>query len=297
MAKQQRVSRKDVLSQPGPSEIFAMRVNAAIYWIKDNFRYMLYGGLGVVVIAIFIVAWTSWQGHRSAQASILLHQALKLVDETPGTKQAENPDQAIERLLVITKEYGRTPAGARAFWHLGHLYFSRGEMSEALKAYQMARRRLPNRQPLSSTLAILDIGYAQEATDACGEAITSYESVLQSPIPWLRGEAYLGMGRCHEKLGATEKAIEDYDRALADVHVTGAAQQTISERLARLRPDEPATPAETPVTVDDKGSSAVDAGTANDKTEKASTPAETAAPKTQSSGTKPSPTTEEAKPK
>lgn len=240
MAKQKRISRKEVLSQPDPSEIFAMRVSIAIDWVKENYRYVLYGALGVVAIAIFMIAWMSWQGYRREQASILLHQALRLVDEDPDAQQTADPDRAIEKLQVITKKYGRTPAGARAFWHLGHLHFKRGEMAEALKAYQVARRRLPNRQPLSSTLAILNMGYAQEATDACDDAIVSYESVQQSPIRWLHGEAYLGMGRCHEKVGATEKAIEVYDRALTDVHVTGTAQQTISERLARLQPEEPA---------------------------------------------------------
>lgn len=245
MAKQPCVSRKEVLNQPDPSEIFAMRVSVAIDWAKENLRYMMYGVLGIVVIAIVVIAWTSWQGYRREQASLLLHQALKLVDEDADTKAAA-PEQAIEKLQVITKKYGRTPAGALAFWHLGHLHFKRGEMAEALRAYQVARRRLPNRQPLSSTLAILNMGYAQEATDDCGEAIASYESVQQSPIRWLHGEAYIGMGRCHEKAGAREKAIEVYDRALADVYVTGVAQQTISERLARLQPEEPVTPSETP---------------------------------------------------
>lgn len=243
MAKQQRMSRKEVLNQPDPSEIFAMRVSIAMDWVKENLRYLLYGALGVAAVVIVIIAWSSWQGHRREQASILLHQALKLVDEDADPKQAANPDQAIEQLQVITKKYGRTPAGARAFWHLGHLYFERGEMDKAVQAYEVAKRRMPNQQSLSSTLAILSLAYAQEATDGCEDAISTYESVQQSPIGWLHGEAYLGIGRCHEKAGATEKAIEVYDRALGDVHVTGTAQQTISERLARLQPDEPATPA------------------------------------------------------
>ncbi len=251
-------------------ELFAMRVSMAMDWVKKNLRSILYGGLGAIVIALLIVAWTSWQGHRREQAAVLLHQALKLKDQDSETNQAANSDQVIEQLQTITQKYGRTPAGARAYWHLGHLYFARGEMSEALEAYQVARRRTPNRQPLSSTLAILNMGYAQEATDACDEAITSYESVQQSPIHWLHGEAYLGMGRCHEKAGATDKAIEVYDRALADVRVTGAAQQTISERLARLQPDEPEAPAaETPDSSDDKP-----------KTENTSEPTEPAAPST-----------------
>lgn len=246
MAKQQRMSRKEVLSQPDPSEIFAMLTRIAMDWAKENSRYILYGISGILVVVIVVIAWTSWQGYRHEQASILLHQALKHADEDPGTEQVANPEQAIEKLQVITKKYGRTPAGVRAFWHLGHLYFKEGKMAEALKAYQVARRRLPNRQPLSSTLAILNMGYAQEATDDCREAISSYESVQQSPIRWLYGEAYLGMGRCHEKVGDTEKAIDVYDRALSDVHVTGTAQQTISERLARLQPEEPTPTPATP---------------------------------------------------
>jgi cytochrome c-type biogenesis protein CcmH/NrfG len=245
MAKQQRLSRKEVLNQPGPSDYFMMRIGRIVDWIKANRRSMLYGVLGVMVIVLCIVVWTRWQGHRRQQAAVLLHQALKPIDAS-DTKQAANSDQVIAQLQVITEKYGRTPAGARAYWHLGHLYFAQGEMSKALEAYEVARRRLPNRQSLSSTLAMLNVGYAQEASDACGEAITSYESVQQAPIHWLRGEAYLGIGRCHEKAGASDQAIEVYERALADVHVTGIAQQTISEHLARLQPSEPEVPAAAP---------------------------------------------------
>lgn len=237
------MSRKEVLNQPDPSEIFAMRASIAVDWAKENLRYILYGVLGLVVIAAVIVAWSSWQRQRHETAAVMLHHALKLVDTDANAKDAANADEAIKQLQVITEKYGRTPAGARAYWHLGHLYFSQGKPQEALKAYDVARRRLPNRQSLSSTLAILNMGYAQETVDACGDAITSYESVQQSPIQWLRGEAYLGMGRCHEKAGDTEKAIAVYDRAMADVNVTSSAQQTVSERLARLQPDEPEAPA------------------------------------------------------
>jgi predicted negative regulator of RcsB-dependent stress response len=115
VAKQQHRSRKEVLSQPGPSELFAIWASAATDWVKDNLRYVLYGVLGLVAVAIFIVAWISWQGHRREQASVLLYQALKLVDEDPETKQTVNPDQAIQQLLAITEAYGGTPAGARAF--------------------------------------------------------------------------------------------------------------------------------------------------------------------------------------
>ena len=274
MAKQQRMSRKDVLNQPDPSEIFAMRMSMAIDWVKANLQYLAYGALGVVVLVAIMIAWTSWQGHRREQASILLHQALKLVDD----EQTKDPAKAIEQLQVITQKYGRTPAGAQAYWHLGHQYYDRGDMAEALKAYEVAKRRMPSRQSLSSTLAILNMGYAQESTDACDEAITSYESVQQSPVQWLHGEAYLGMGRCHEKAGATDQAINVYDRALADVNVTANIQQTIRERLALLQPaapETPATPAPESRDVEPSGTSGTETGDP-EKTTEAEKPAEAA---------------------
>lgn len=256
------MSRKEVLSQPDPSEIFAMRMSVAVDWVKDNLRYILYGVLGLVVIAAIIVAWNSWQRQRRETAAVMLHQALKLVNTTPNANETANPDEAIKQLQAITEKYGRTPAGARAYWHLGHLYFSQGQSEDALKAYEVARRRLPNPKSLNTTLALLNMGYAQESTDACGDAITTYEALQQSSIQWLRGEAYLGMGRCHEKAGDTEKAIAVYDRALADVSVTGSAQQTISERLARLQPDEPEAPATPAVESSDAGEPKTEAPTA-----------------------------------
>jgi tetratricopeptide (TPR) repeat protein len=86
-------------------------------------------------------------------------------------------------------------------------------------------------------LVTLDLAYAQEASGVCDpDAIASFESVLQVPAHWLRGEAYLGIGRCHEQTGASQKAVAIYERALADKDISADTRQTIAERLAFLRP-------------------------------------------------------------
>src|SRR5262249_13120260 len=90
-------------------------------------------------------------------------------------------------------------------------------------------------QPLMLALVTLDVGYAQEATGACDQAIISFEAVLQLPAHWLRGEAYLGIGRCHESTGALHKAMTIYEHELADREVNEATQQTISEHLVFLQ--------------------------------------------------------------
>jgi predicted negative regulator of RcsB-dependent stress response len=214
----------------------------AFEWVKNHGREIAYGVIGLVVLIGLIMAWTSWQRSRRQHVAVMLHQTLKLI-ETPEpqanqTAPVPDPDsgKAIEKLREITESYGGTPAGARAYWHLGHLYFEKGDAQAALAAYQQARDRFPRQQQLSVTLAALNVGYAQEATGACEPAISSYESVQQSSFAWLHGEAYLGMGRCYEASGAKDKAIEVYSRALADGKLTGEVQQTINEQLVRLQP-------------------------------------------------------------
>ena len=135
-------------------------------------------------------------------------------------------------------DYRDTAAAALAYWHLGHLYFEGEDYPAALTAYRQAQQRLSKvDQPLMMALVTLDVAYAQEASGACDpDAITSFEAILQLPAHWLRGEAYLSIGRCHEKAGASRKAVAIYERALSDREIDEVTRQMISERLALLQP-------------------------------------------------------------
>ncbi len=206
-------------------------------WAKNHITYILYGVVGVVVVIGLIVGWSSWQRQHREKAAEALHQALKLMDASAEEPSEADTAKAIEHLQAITRDYSRTPAATQAHWHLGHLYLARGEAKTALAAYERARHGFSREQQLRTVLATLSVGYAQEATDACDQAIASYEAVQQSSVYWIHGEAYLGMGRCYERRSATDKAIAIYEQALADSRVIGLTQQTISEHLKRLQPD------------------------------------------------------------
>lgn len=230
----QRITRKD-LKQP---DQFITTTGHVLDWIKAHTRHVLCGILGVVVVVGLIVAWVSWQRQREQRAAALLQQAITLNETASGADTVNRP-VAIEKLKELTQRYGGTSAGAHAYLRLGHLYFDQGDAAAALTAYEQAQQRLPRSQQISTAIAALNVGYAQEATSACDKAISSFEAVRQSPVPWLHGEAYLGIGRCHEQNGATEKAIAIYDQALADTDVTETVKQTINDRLAQLRPPPP----------------------------------------------------------
>jgi len=184
------------------------------------------------VAATLVTGWWAWQKHREQQAGIALYEATKFM-RTPA-----NRSKAVEQLQKLVSDYRGTAAAALAYWHLGHLYFAGENYPAALTAYKQAQQRLSKaEQPLMVALVTLDIAYAQEASGVCDpDAITSFEAVLQLPAHWLRGEAYLGVGRCHEKIGASRKAVAIYERALSDKALDEVSRQMISERLALLQP-------------------------------------------------------------
>ena len=227
---EQRLSRKEIKQ---PDQFISLSVQI-FDWTKAHSRYLIYGALWVLVVAALLTGWSAWQKHREQQAEIALYEATKLINVSTRTT---NRSQAIERLQNLVSDYKNTPAAALAYWHLGHLYFEVGEYTAALTAYKQAQQRCTKTsQPLMLALVTLDVGYAQEASGTCDQAVTSFEAVLQLPTHWSRGEAYLGIGRCHENTGAPNKAVAIYQRALSDGEVNEMTRQAISEHLAFLQP-------------------------------------------------------------
>lgn len=226
---EQRLSRKEIRR---PDQFVSLSVQIAA-WIKAHTVFLLYG-IGVVAVAtLLMTGWWAWHKHREQQAALALYEATKFM-RTPSA----NRPKAVEQLQKLVSDYGGTASAALAYWYLGHLYFEGEEYPAALMAYRQAQQRLSKAdQPLMMALTTLDVAYAQEAIGACDpDAITGFEAVLLLPAHWLRGEAYLGIGRCHEKTGATHKAATVYERALSDREIDEVTRQMISERLVFLQP-------------------------------------------------------------
>lgn len=231
MAKR-HLTRKEI-KQPDQFVSYSVQ---SMEWAKSHVSYLLYGMLGILVIVGVFVAWSVWQKQRQQQAEILLYEAVKLLNPDTGEHGDSVPNQALAKLQHIAEEFSITPSSAFAYWYLGHQYYAKGDYAAALVAYHQAQHRFSHQQDLFMPVLIrLNMGYAQEASNLCDEAIGNFEHVLQSSAPWLRGEAFLGIGRCHEKRGAINEAISTYDRALSDTTLDATTRQKVEEQRARLR--------------------------------------------------------------
>ena len=221
----QRITRKE-LRQPDP---FITRSARIIAWVEAHASSILYSAGAVVLVGVLVAGWFVWQANRQHRAEALLYEATKTLDADPSLPENER----VDALQALVRDYDRTSAAAQAYWHLGRLYFARADYVAALEAYKQAQRRLSGAGVMQS-LITLNLAYAEEARGDWARALENFEAVAQAPAAWLRGEAYLGMGRCHEQSDAPAMAAEVYHRALSDAEVGDLTRQILEERLARI---------------------------------------------------------------
>ena len=230
-----RITRKELLRQP---DQFITRSARVIAWVEMNAASILYGAGAVILAVVLIGGWFVWRTNRHARAEALLFEAMNAGGNGEVAQQdASLNDRMINGLQSLVRDYGGTPAAIQAYWNLGRLYFARAEYVAALEAFEQARSRLSDSDnALMSAMISLNVAYAEEAQGSCEQALQNFESVLNAPAAtWLRSEAYLGMGRCHEQSGLPEKAVEVYDRGLADPEVNGPAREQLEERLTNVQ--------------------------------------------------------------
>ena len=190
----QRITRKELLRQP---DQFLTRSARIIEWAEANASSIFYGIGAVILVGALVGGWFAWQANRHHRAEALLYEALNAGDSGDDALQ---PDPMVEGLQDLVRDYDGTSAAAQAYWHLGRLYFDRADYVAAVEAYEQARQRLSSNSQsvLMRALLSLNMAYAEEAQGAYARALENFQAVLQASMAtWLRGEAYLGMGRCH----------------------------------------------------------------------------------------------------
>lgn len=227
----QRITRKELLRQP---DQFITRSARIIEWVEANASAILYGVGAAILAGALVGGWFVWQANRHHRAETLLYEAININSNT--LQDSTSQDNQVEALQALVRAYDHTPAATQAYWHLGRLYFARADYVAALEAYEQARHRLGDEQSgFMHVLISLNIAYAEEARGTCAQALEHFEAVVQAPTAtWLRGEAYLGMGRCHEQSNTPEMAAEVYHRALSDAEVNEPTRQALEERLANV---------------------------------------------------------------
>ena len=164
----------------------------------------------VIVSAIFF--YQRWEKKKEGNAYQLFAVAAETYQATSSPYREAPPGQykmVLEKFDEIIAKFPRTSAGKLSTLFKGNLHLQLGEFEEAIKSYNAFLQKA-GREKLYRIFALEGLGYSYEEKKDYENALSAYQKIGEMGETFESASAYLGMGRCYEKLGKNKEAIENY---------------------------------------------------------------------------------------
>ena len=180
--------------------------------------------VGVVVLALAVIGWRTWQDRRSDEAQVLLGAILNEYDAGNWATALDGTDTA-PGLLEIADQYGSTATGEQATLFAADALFQLGRTDEALEMFEeYDGDDLLAASALAGQAAIYEqTGDLERAADLYERAARSFSSPASTP------GYLLDAGRAHLAHGDTDAAREAYQTVVDEWEDTPEARTALAE--------------------------------------------------------------------
>jgi tetratricopeptide (TPR) repeat protein len=107
-----------------------------------------------------------------------------------------------------------------------------GEFEEAIKAYESFLEKA-GKEKIYQSFAMEGLGYSYEGKKDYEKALNAYQKIIDLGENFKLENAYLGMGRCYEKLGKNKEALENY-KVFLKIYPKSQMANTILRKISNL---------------------------------------------------------------
>jgi len=193
----------------------------------------LYAGIAVAVIVIFI-GWYFYQLHYESRAEAMYSSAYSSYTLTTDVaKEKDTLTKAVDLYKELVEAYPSSRAAGLAYYNLGNLYFSLGDIDASIEAYTLFLDKSSDKGMLTA-LAYYGLGYCYEAQKDYEQALRSFEnSESHSVGKNLKTINYSNIARIYEKMNNYPKAIEYYKKVIEN-KVEPFMEGMIKNKIASL---------------------------------------------------------------
>jgi tetratricopeptide (TPR) repeat protein len=217
-----KVSRKKLLKEP---DEFISTTGQVIQFLRTHQRQAT---LAAVIVLIVIAAGAgtfyylrSQEGKALAlqQQGLQLYQdAYRTSQENPAAEKKEDYQKALEKFKEALSAYswGRTGQVSQLF--MGHCCYALKQYDPAQEAYSKVLDG-PFRD-----LALNGLAYIAEAKGDFQKALEYFQKNMEDPHQPYYLDSMLGAARCYEELKQKAKALEIYQKALAQAPKSSMAE-------------------------------------------------------------------------
>ncbi|MEM0964262.1 MAG: tetratricopeptide repeat protein [Bacteroidota bacterium] len=179
---------------------------------------------GLLLLAVAVIGWRTWQDRRSSEGQVLLGTILTEY-EAGNYQVALDGTDVTPGLLEIADDYGSTPTGEQATFFAADALYQLGETDRALEMFEdYDGSGLMEASALAGQAAIFEgQGDAERAAGLYERAAAAFESPASTPT------YLLDAARAHQNAGDPEAAQAALTRIVDDWEDTPEARTAEAE--------------------------------------------------------------------
>ncbi len=194
-----------------PDEFITLTERAYLF-VTHHAKSITLGAGVVLVLLLFIFFFQKWEKKSAESAEQMLSSVVETYQAASSPYREGSPQEyknVIERFNEVIAKYPKTRSGQLAVLYKGNIHLRLGEFDEATKAYESYLEK-GGKEKLYRAFAMEGLGYSYEGKKNFERAMNTYQKVIDSGEGFQLANAYLGLGRCYEKMGKTKEALEHY---------------------------------------------------------------------------------------
>jgi len=194
-----------------PDEFISLTERVYLF-VTHHGKPIAFGAGIVLVLLLFIFFFQKWERKSAVDADQRFNLAVEtyqIVSSPYQEGSSQDYKNVIERFNEVITKFPKTQAGRLAVLYQGNIYFRLGEFDEAIKAYEKYIEK-GGKEKLYRAFAMEGLGYSYEGKKDYEKATRAFQQVINLGEGFQLANAYLGLGRCSEKMGKTKEALENY---------------------------------------------------------------------------------------
>jgi predicted negative regulator of RcsB-dependent stress response len=166
------------------------------------------------------------------------NSALKIYAKAQGNvfKSEENQDNVNEKMKLykeLVDKYPYSWSGRMANYHLGNIYYNKGEIDKAISSYKKFVDKAGDDKTGVKFLALTSLGYAYEVKKDFNQELKYFEQAQSAYHAGFETIGLRNIARAYEELNNKEKALEYYKKALEKT-TEPAASILIKRKISTL---------------------------------------------------------------
>jgi len=208
MKVKKKITKKK-LKQP---DEFLTLTEKSYLFIGQHLKKIGIGAMIVLVLVLSLFLYRMWDQGKEDEANQKFASALEgylMVSSPYREATPAEYKKVLEGFEEVIKTYPRTSSGRFSLLHKGGIHLRLGELDEAIHAFDGFLKKA-GKERLYQLFAYEGLGYAYEGKKDYEKAVKAYQEIIKWGTGYDWAGTHLSIGRCYEKMGKTNEALDNY---------------------------------------------------------------------------------------